>query len=285
VTARVLDITTAEYLADPCPTPSLSNSIACELIQRSPLHAWQRHPKLGGKDAKRETTAELNLGTLIHALVLGKGSEQLAVLDVKDFRTNVAKDLRDQALADGKTVIKLSEYLEAKVIAQKLVDNLAGYGIVLDGESETKMLWDEPTAEGELVLCRGMLDHWKMDAASMGATIYDVKTIRSADLKTIQRHILEYGYDIQEAVYRSAMGHLSPESLGRIDFVFLFMETEPPYAVTPVQLDGEYRRLGEVKWERAVRVWARCLATNTWPSYVDQITPVSAPPWALQDAL
>jgi hypothetical protein len=52
-TARFLDVSTAEYHADPCAQPSLSASIARELIHKSPLHAWQVHPKLGNSSARR----------------------------------------------------------------------------------------------------------------------------------------------------------------------------------------------------------------------------------------
>src|SRR5438132_1009339 len=95
MTARFLDCTQAEYFADPCEQPSLSVSIATELILRSPLHAWQIHPRLGG--LRRPTTEAMENGTLIHALLLGKGENRIAVLDVKDFRTNAAKEARDAA--------------------------------------------------------------------------------------------------------------------------------------------------------------------------------------------
>lgn len=278
---RFLDCTTAQYHADPCETPSLSASIATEMIQRSPLHAWQMHPRLGG--VRREATDATNGGTLHHALLLGAGAEQLAVLDVNDFRTNAAKAVRDEALAAGKTVIKKADFDEAQNAVEKIKERMAALGIVLDGTSEEKVEWVEETEEDGFVICRGMLDHLiiKFDPVAQ-ATVYDVKTIRSADLRTIRRHIFDYGYEIQEAAYRSAVGAISPEARGRIDFVFLFAEIDPPYAVTPIRLEPRWTAIGEMKWERAVRTWARCLKTKTWPAYVEAITQIDAPPWALE---
>lgn len=277
--ARFLDVTTAAYHADPCERPSLSSSVACEIVSRSALHAWQVHPKLGG--LRREATAATNDGTLIHALLLGEGDDQIAVLDVENFRTNAAKEKRDAALAAGKTIVKAADYDAAKDVAELLRKRLAGRGIVFDGRSEAKIEWAEETDEGP-VLCRGMLDHHKVRFGAIpSATIYDLKTIRSCAERMVQSHIAEYGYDIQEAAYRSAVGAVAPETIGRIDCVFLFVEIEPPYDIRPVRLDGIARDTGETKWRHACRTWARCLKTDTWPGYTDGITEIGLPPWAL----
>jgi hypothetical protein len=278
-TARFLDVSTAEYHADPCAQPSLSASIARELIHKSPLHAWQVHPKLG--NLQREETESASDGTLIHALMLGEGMDGIAVLDVKDFRTKAAQEARDAAAAAGKTVVKAADFAAAEIVADELKVRLARKGIKLTGSSEQKVQWTEETEEDGSVLCRGMIDHLVMHFTDVtGATIYDLKTIRSAHPKTVQRHILEYGYDIQEAAYRSAVGHIVPEAIGRIDLVFLFCEIEPPYDVYPTRLNGQWRAHGQNKWERACRTWAQCLKTDTWPGYSSGITEIEMPPWA-----
>jgi hypothetical protein len=279
MTARFLEVTVEQYHADPCEQPSLSSSIAHELIDRSPLHAWQIHPKLGGH--RREASASMTDGTLIHALLLGQGEERIAVLDVPDFRTNAAKDARDKALAEGKCVVKKSDYDAALVVVDVLRERIAAQGIKLDGSSEEKIEWTQQTDEGA-ILCRGMLDHLKLQQGrNPRATIYDVKTCRSAALPAVQRHLLDYGCDIQEAAYRAGISKVVPEVTGRVEFVFLFCEIELPCDVTPVTLDGRFRHMGEAKWDRACWMWAHCLSSGKWPGYVSQITQVEPPPWAL----
>ena len=270
--ARRLDCDVASYHADPCEEPSLSQSTAAILVNRSPLHAWQQHPRLGGT---RRSSGAMDTGTLIHSLVLGKGGEKVCVIDVDSFRTKAAKEERDAALAEGKVVMKAAEYAEAEGVATAIIERLASYGINLDaGEQEVKVEW----REGD-VLCRGMLD-----ALDVGErTIYDLKTSRSADLHTCQTHILKYGYDIQGAAYRSAVGKLYPELVGRLKFVLLFAELEPPYAVTSLELDPAFRALGESKWQRAVATWAECLRLGQWPGYVRKTTLVTPPFWALME--
>src|SRR4051794_7079341 len=113
--ARFLDVTADEYHADPCEQPSLSVSIATEMTRRSPLHAWQLHPKLGG--LRREPTSAMDDGTLIHALLLGKGLDRVAVFDVPDFKKKAAQEARDSATAEGKCVVKKSDFDSAIDVA------------------------------------------------------------------------------------------------------------------------------------------------------------------------
>ncbi len=279
--AHALEVTTEQYHADPLERPSLNASVATELIQKSAKHAWQIHPRLGGKP--KEQTPEMTDGTLYHALLLGSGLDRIAVLDVKDWRTNAAKDARDTAFAQGKTIIKLSDFELAMEAAEKIAKRIREFGIPLDANPEMKVAWSENTEDGE-VLCRGMLDQ-SFVRASGEATIYELKMIRSADAKTVQRHVLDYGYDIQEAAYREALAALFPETRGRTDFVFVFCETDPPYEVRPARLTAEFLARGWAQWKRAVRTWARCLKTGVWPGYVDGIDVVDVPPWALGDAV
>ena len=270
--ARRLDCDDETYFADPCETPSLSQSVAHELVSRSPLHAWQMHPRLGG--TKRPPTVAKDGGTLIHAVLLGKGHDSLAVIDVDDFRTKAAREQRDEALAAGKTIIKAAVFEEAEKVAAVIAGRLLAFGIDLrKGESEVRIEWREQDG----CLCRGMMDNLQIDRA----TIYDVKTIRSADLHTCQQSIMRYGYDIQGAAYRSAVGKLHPETAGRLTFIDIFVETKPPYAVSPLEHDPGLRALGEDKWQRACQAWVECLRTDRWPGYCAEVGLVTAPAWAL----
>ena len=65
------DLPEHEYHSDPCDSPSLSASIAQTIVLESPAHAWLQHPRFGGKQI--EPTKEMDRGTLVHALLLGKG--------------------------------------------------------------------------------------------------------------------------------------------------------------------------------------------------------------------
>lgn len=276
MSARILTCSQAEYFADPCDVPSLSQSIAHTLISQSPLHAWQEHPRLGG--IRSAPTAATNDGQLIHKLVLGKGSE-IELVAADDFRTKAAREARDAAVEAGRLPILEHKFEAARTVADTIVARLeAQYGITFSGESEVPFEWNETGEHGPIV-CRGLMDHV---IVSDGA-IYDVKKIVSAHPDTCGRHVWDYGYAIQQAAYTSCLAKYVPELEGRIRMKFLFMEIEPPYAIVPGELDGVTRELGEMQWQRAYSTWERCLHNNNWPSYCDtgSLT-ISAPLWALR---
>lgn len=269
---RFARFTPEEYFAEPCSVPALSASIAQELDSRSPLHAWARHPKLGG--IPRKPTKALDDGSLSHALLLGEGKE-IVVVDAADWRTNAAKAEREAARKAGQIAVLAEDYTAAKAVADKLRQRFADVGIVLDGESEMSALWTETARNGAKVQCRSMMDHIKLPV------VYDIKSIRSADLNTCQRHVESYGYSIQRAAYVRAVERIRPDLAGRIDFVFVFYELTAPFAVTPVRLSGAFREMGSRRWLRAVERWEHCLRTNTWPAYTDEIVELEPSAWAL----
>lgn len=272
MTARLLPpMTEDEYHA----LPAFSQSIATTLVTRSPMHAFLQHPAHGGK-GKRSSKA-MDLGTLGHALVLGKG-RKIRVIDADNYRTDAAKDARDDAKAAGEIPVLAGDHAEAIEMAGSVLATLDEMGIVLDGVSEQGIEWDEETALHGPLRCRGMFDHLRLHAGQ----IVDLKFTADASSPRIERSAIDHGYDVQRAAYVSALEKLRPELTGRVDFLFLFVETEPPHIVNPVRADGAFRELGERRWRRAVNEWASCVAANHWPGYAPAgINNITAPAWAI----
>ena len=260
------------YFADPCASPSLSASIAKVIDDASPLHAWTRHPRLGG--ISRKPTKAMDNGSLSHALLLGQGKD-VEVIDAADYRTKAAQQARDAATEAGKLPVLVGAYATAKEAADTLRQRFSDKGIVLDGESELSAFWTERLLDGTEVQCRGMIDHLTLPR------IVDLKSTKSAKPDACRRAIENYGYAIQHAAYVSAVEHIRPDLAGRVDFVFAFYETEPPFDVVPVRLPGAFRELGARAWKRSVETWERCLRANKWPGYVSGIIEVEPSPWML----
>lgn len=267
--ACLLDVTPDEYYE----LDGFSQSLATTLTRKSPLHAWTQHPKLGGR--KRKPTKTMNRGTVVHQLVLGKG-KAFKELDFDDYRTKLAQEARDRATAAGLVPILKHELEAAREIAAAVTEQLERRGIRLDGESEVAIQWCEPTPHGP-VQCHGLFDHLRLAAG----TIIDLKICENASPDAVQRASEDYGYAIQAAAYRRALGMLEPRLVGRTEFLFAFCEPEPPYAMNVCRPDGAMRELGERRWDRALAEWAYCVATNTWPAYGNDINQLSPPTWAL----
>jgi PDDEXK-like domain of unknown function (DUF3799) len=277
IKARVLDVTPEQYHTDPCLTPSLSSSIAKIIIERSPAHARLAHPRLGGA-SKHSFTESMSNGSVIHRMVLGKGSS-FDTLEFPDYRTKAAQQARDASRAQGRTPMLAHEVAELVDAAKHISAQLAAYGFDMDpARSEVAAEWQERVhASDALVQCRCMFDHVYLE----DGLILDLKTTVSANPVDLQRAITRYGYDVQHAAYTSALRTLRPRLAGREEFVFLFVEIEEPYAVTPVKLTGEFRALGQSRWSRAVRTWYDCLTNDDWPAYTRGVVEIEPTPWAL----
>jgi hypothetical protein len=64
-------------------------------------------------------------------------------------------------------------------------------------------------------------------------------------------------------------------------FVFIFQEKTPPYLITPVWPDDDAMDIGRERNRKARHVYARCMASDTWPGYADDVLPISLPPWVV----
>lgn len=274
-TTIVYDLHAETYRADPCERPSLNASTAGVLDRQSPLHAHNQHPRLGGK--RRRPTASLDAGKLIHALLLGE-EHSLEVIEAPNYKTKAAKQEFEDATAAGRIPVLLRDYDEARGAAGRLREQFDVLGFPLDGASEVSAFWTEEADDGTEVQCRGRIDHLR------GLTLIDLKSCRSAHPDALAKHVDTYGYAIQRAAYVSGLEKILGAA-GRVDFVFLFLELEAPFAVTPVRLNGEFRELGERKWRRAVNAWARCAREDVWPGYAGRVLDLAPPHWAMANDL
>jgi hypothetical protein len=275
VSARILNVTEGQYLADPCARPSLSQSIATTLLLKSPLHAWLEHPRLGGQ--RKKPTKAMDEGTLIHRVLLGTGAP-LQIIDVADYRTKLAQEARDAALERGALPVKKADYEEAVLAAAAINMRIENeFGIKLNGASEIAIEWIEHATSGAEVICRCRLDHVWTDTG----LILDVKRAEVAHPKTLPRKVSDYGYEVQHAAYTRALAALSNSTP---EMVFLFVETDEPYSVVPAKLSATFKTMGERRWQRAIDIWAECVATKKWPGYVREAVTIEPTPWALAEA-
>lgn len=198
----------------------------------------------------------------------------------RDWRRGDAQAAREAIAARGAIALlpKDQRFLEQAVT--RLRGELALYGYEFDGESEAGIEWSEFAADGSEVSCRGLIDHWRPKQCA----ILDLKMMHSAHTESCRRHIVAYGGDIQAAAYISAVERIHPELAGRVSFTFLCCELSTG-VVTPVLFGGSMKVLGGARWKRAVDTWAVCLATDTWPAYVDAPVVLDAPEWAIKQEM
>jgi len=263
-------------------TPALSPSIGMTLATASPRDAWWQHRLLGG--VEKPPSDETDWGSVLHSLCF-PGGKVIRVWQGNDFRSKEARAYRDQAREDGHVPISAPKHEQAKVVAQRILEGVLGFGYDLTaGETEVKVDWMEPSDHGE-VLCRGYLD-WLSEDRQL---ILDLKTTRGSVHPDACAAALEKMTGaVQDVAYRRGVEFHSPKLAGRVQCIFLFAQTIAPFSVVPVICGSSMRELGESRWNRAIAIWSQCLAAGReiehWPSYVnpgDDPAIVEAPRWAL----
>lgn len=274
----IYDLPADTYHADPCPEPSLSASIAHTLLTQSPRHAWHAHPRLGGGGGDDASPA-MDLGTAVHALLLGKG-EEVVVLDFADFRKDAAKEARDAARKAGKVPMLAKEWARAQAVAARVrqeVDLHAEAEVLFRaGKPERAMIWQEDVRKGSApVWCRGMVD-WLPDAEDW--PIVDLKTTgQSAHPMEWERRYVEGGPAFQEAFYLRGARALGRKPRG---FLFVVAETEPPFGVSVLSSSPELRAHAEGLVMKALAWWEHCTRTGEWPGYPRMTCYAGLPVWA-----
>lgn len=280
MSGRIINCTDAEYRADAYHRDSLeessvatlNQSIAHVLATQSPAHAYAAHPRLGG-GLEEEPTSEMLEGSALHRLLLGRGSEIAASDTFLDWRSKDAREFKEAALAEGKIPLTRTKAMLVTDAAACITEQLSALDIMFaEMRTEVAIAWED-----DGVLCRSKLD------GVDGLTVWELKSIASANPERIARRIFDQGHDIQAEAYRRAWAAVKGVEPDAVDVQFVFVEREPPFAVCVAPLAGTFRAVGAERWERAREIWRRCLASGKWPGY-GRVQAFSAPPWALSQS-
>jgi hypothetical protein len=270
------DIASADYFADPCPMPSLTQSIAKILLDQSPLHAWHAHPRLN-PDWQPDDPTKFDVGNVAHKLLIGRGKE-IVVLDAfDDWRTKEAKARREEAQAEGKLAVLGKHFAKADRMVRAAREQLqlrALDHLFRDGAGEIMTAWKEPSG----FWCRQMID-WLTPAG----TFADYKTTDMiAAPHALGRMMSNAGWHIQ-----AAMGERGLDAVNRQcdRFLFIVQETDVPYALNVVELTDGPMTMGRKMLEKAFLIWGSCLAHDRWPGYPLEIVKPEFPGWAEQQWL
>lgn len=266
-------IPAVEYHADAgSDVPTLSSSIAVQLVTRTPAHAYLNHPKLNPSFAAPEDKKAWDLGTFAHALLLEGYSAAHVVEGYDNWRTNDAKAEAAQAREQGKIPMLRHEFDEASAMVDAANNQIDEWKIdpplLCDGQPELTLRWDENG-----VACRCRPDWLRDDRLAVD----DIKTSRSADPEWFSRKsIYEYGYDLKAAMYlRGVKAEFGVDAKWR----WIVVETKPPYLVSVVEPSEEVLQVGNAKFDRALEIWRDCLTSGFWPGYGPNTHIADLPVW------
>lgn len=259
------DLPAAVYHADPVPGGSLSQSRAKTLLREAGPAIFKH------REATPERKAEWDLGTVAHALALGKGAERLVVVDADSWRTKAAQEARTAAYAAGLTPLLPADMRKAEDMAEALSRHKLAID-ALTGRPEVSAFWR---------LDDGLWLRGQMDVLAADCTA-DYKTTADASSYGFARSAWKYRYHMQGAWYRRLRGWLTGEWP---PFRLVAQESTAPYLVSVWELDDLAIQQGESDMDEAIAIYQQCKQSGEWPGYPDEIQTMSPPDWALDDEI
>ncbi|MCK1718892.1 PD-(D/E)XK nuclease-like domain-containing protein [Bradyrhizobium sp. 141] len=273
------DFPTAAYFGDPTPTPSFTQSLAKVLIEQSPLHAFQAHPRLNVKPADEDDGEAYSkakaIGNAAHKLMLDRGKE-MSVGEFEDWRSGAAKAFKVASINEGKEPILRKHYDTAGEMVEAALEQLSRIhgtqNAFTNGDAEVVIANCE-----DGIWLRSMLDWITPDLRE----IWDYKTSgQSASPYAVGKLMASAGWHIQAAMHERILDALDPAGAGRRRFYYVAQENEAPYALTVNQIGEAALTIGRKQIDYAVKTWAFCMRRKTWPAYPNKIIRPELPTWA-----
>jgi hypothetical protein len=273
------DMPSDVYFGDPCPKPSLSQSLIKVLLTTSPAHALLEHPRLAPPpeaDDEEETEKYVKakaIGDAAHALMIGRG-KKIFVGGFKAWNTKDAKAEKEAALARGESIILAKHYKLAERMVKVARAHLAA---------------EHPRAfvegSGEVAACieeNGLWLRTLIDWTEPGyCSLHDFKTSGlSAHESAIPFALLDAEWGIQAAMQERILDQLDPDNAGRRAFYFHYQENYAPFAMRSVRLTESAIALGRRKVAAAIQIWRGCIESGNWNAYPGTTLNATHPDWA-----
>ncbi len=142
--------------------------------------------------------------------------------------------------------------------------------LITGGASEQSVYWEQKVYSLDVpeILCKSRPDYVK--PVKKGYVIVDIKTTQDANIYEFQRKAYyKWFYHLQAAHYVRGFESVTSEKV--IAFMYIAIETEPPYAISVFKAGDDYLKVGEEKTLELYELYANCVANNSWPSYSSEI--------------
>ena len=215
-------------------------------------------------DGMKFSSDAMRLGTACHASVFepSKFNDEYATGPECDRRTKEGKSTWSTFIDanPGRKLLSLDDAATIRGIVSSLKTHpyfeyiSGGHGF-----PELSYYWE---SLGNL--CKGRFD-WITSTdvpldEGQERIIFDLKTTEyGVSKEDCERTIKGLGYHIQAAWYLTGV----PDA----NFVFIFAEKKPPYAVTFYQVGPQMREKGHEEVERLLGKHLECVAKRSWPSH------------------
>ena len=253
------DLPEAEYRQAPG-----VNISSLKAMCNSPLHYWQK-----AYGPKEDPTPAMVFGSIFHRAILEPLRLTGFVIKPEDINLRTKEGQAWKAAQTDPIIDREDEKLINGAI--KAIQSNALAMVMLAGRQAKKEVSIFKIHEPTGILMKGRLDVLTSD--NEGNTVcIDLKTTQDASPKGFPREMARYNYHQQAAFYLNLCGGTF--------FTFISIEKVAPFGIGLYNLDRESLEIGQQKNEENMATLKRCLDTDTWPGYPEQIETISLPKWA-----
>jgi hypothetical protein len=241
---------------------SISSTQVRRLLEVTP-HRWQWE-----RDRPRPPSSAMEWGTALHTLVLGVGMPPVDTgFDV--WNTKASKEKVAEVRAEGGIPMKPNDFAAVHAAAENLRSHPEAARLLAAGVPELSA-WARDPDTGVMLRARADWVHW-MDERT--AVIGDVKKSNEPGPDEFAWSVDKYGYHRQQAFYQRVFGLRGIHTA----FVFLVVCSDAPFEPYVVDLPDRAVELGERDNARALEIYAKCVADDSWPTHEPRIHEIDLP--------
>lgn len=220
-------------------------------------------------------TPAMEMGTALHCLTLD---------GEKAFNGSYVKKPEGLSLATKEGKAWKAEAGRKKVLNTGGKDDPWNSVLGMD-ESLKRLAWFDPSQKDYIrnnevsiywdwhsVRCKARLDRVLVDEG----IVLDLKTTDSVDSELFTKKVVGLGYDFQAAYYAHAASVAYNKDFR---FIFVAVERKAPYTVDLFEVTPEMMEESLRKCRLAIKTYANCNETNSWPNREPVIRQLEYPGW------
>ena len=263
------DISNEQYHAG----PGVSKSQLDDIAESPATYIWRKTAPVD-----TEKLQALDMGTALHCILLepDEFARRFIIAPAFNRRTTAGKEAEAEFLqgcADtGKTVMDAEDGRKLQLMRDSVMSHPdARWLLEQSGRSESSIYWDD-SETGELCRCRP--DRMLTDFPFL----VDVKKVD--DMSRFERHVEEFRYHVQNAMYADGFSKHFGE---KPEFIFLAVSSSIECGRYPVRvrpLEPEWIATGYDLYRRDLNTYHKCRVNNDWHDMI----PLQRPGWARRAA-
>ena len=227
----------------------------------------------------RAATSALNTGSALHALVFEPETyaERFTTYTASKTKGEGARKawdaFQEESQARGLTILDTDEAQRAEGMAAAARVKAGAYIAPSKGRAEIPITWTD--AETGL-LCKARLDWLTIDRL-----LIDLKSTRSTEEHAFANQAWKLSYFHQQIFYSMGVAAATGCTLEEVPFLFVAVESEPPYDVALFEPCEESRQAAHEDVKRLMTLLAECQRTGRYPGRYEEPCILKAPAYVL----